>query len=172
MIWLESINCQTYGRWSLHLLQKSSSAETDQHKFPSRSSYYWIKYQKKLCLLFALYQSPRQNEFSSFITYLESTLQAITFKSFFLTMLLGDFNGKNKHWFELSNTSYEGSTCWLNTVLQKSFMKDQLDGSIQSYRNHSWTNVHTVTFSSLYWPSLYFSRKCSCWLGSSFIITS
>ena len=52
----------------------------------------------KLYLLVALYRSPSQlhNKFSSFITNLESTLQAITLRKPFLTMILGDFIAKNK----------------------------------------------------------------------------
>ena len=50
-----------------------------------------------------------RNEFSSFITNLESTLHAITLKKPFLTMALSDFNAKNKLWFDLDITSYEGS---------------------------------------------------------------
>ena len=65
----------------------------------------------KLCVLVALYRSPNQsnNEFSSFITNLESTLQAITLRKLFLTMVLSDFNAKNKLWFDQDNTSCEGS---------------------------------------------------------------
>ena len=65
----------------------------------------------KLCVLDALYRSPSQshNELSSFITNLESTLQAITLRKPFLVMVLGDFNAKNKLWFDQDNTSYEGS---------------------------------------------------------------
>ena len=55
--------------------------------------------------------SPSQshNKFSSFITNLASTLQATTLRKSFLTMVLGDFNAKNKLWFDQENTSYEGS---------------------------------------------------------------
>ena len=62
-------------------------------------------------MLFALYRSPSQahNEFSSFTTCLESTLQATTLRKPFLTMVLGDFNAKNKLWFDQDNISYEGS---------------------------------------------------------------
>ena len=58
-----------------------------------------------------MYRSPSQshNEFCSFITNLEFTLQAITFRKPFLTMVLGNFDAKNKLWFDHNNTSYEGS---------------------------------------------------------------
>ena len=64
----------------------------------------------KLCREF-LYRWPSQsyNEFSSFTTNSESTLQAITLRKSFLTMILGDFNAKNKLWFHQDVTSYEGS---------------------------------------------------------------
>ena len=49
----EMITCQSSrGKWSLYLLQKPSSTETNLHKFPSRMSYYWIKYQKQTILTF------------------------------------------------------------------------------------------------------------------------
>ena len=64
-----------------------------------------------LCVLVALYRSPSQshNEFSSFITSSESTLQVKTLRKPFLTMVLRDFNAKNKLWFDQENTPYEGS---------------------------------------------------------------
>ena len=70
-----------------------------------------LNIKNKLYVLVALYRSPSQsqNEFSNFITNLESTLQAITLKKPFLTMVLGDFNAKNKPWFDQDSTSYEGS---------------------------------------------------------------
>ena len=71
-----------------------------------------LNIKSKLCVLVALYRSLSQshNEFSSFITNLESTLQAITLRNPFLTTVLGDFNTKDKLWFNQHNTSYEGST--------------------------------------------------------------
>ena len=62
-------------------------------------------------MLVALYRSPTQshNKFSSFIIKLESTLQAITLRKPFLTMVLRDFNVKKKLWFDQENTSSEGS---------------------------------------------------------------
>ena len=70
-----------------------------------------LSIKNKLCVLVALYRSPNQsyNEFSSFITNLESTLQAITLRKPFLAMVLDDFNAKNKLWFDQNNTSYKGS---------------------------------------------------------------
>ena len=70
-----------------------------------------LNIKNKLCVVVALYRSPSQshNEFSSFITNLESTLQAITLRKHFLTMVLGNCNAKNKLWLDQDNTSYEGS---------------------------------------------------------------
>ena len=76
-----------------------------------------LNIKNKLCVLIALYRSSSQshNEFSSFVTNSKSTLQAITLRKPFLTMVLGDFNAKNKLWFDQDNTSYEGSI--LNELL-------------------------------------------------------
>ena len=65
----------------------------------------------KLCVLVALSQSPNQsqNKFFRFITKLESTLQAITLRKPFATMILNDFNAQNKLCFDQNNTPYEGS---------------------------------------------------------------
>ena len=64
----------------------------------------------KLFVLVALYWSPSQSyKFSSFITSLECTLQAINLRKPFLTMVLGVFNPKNKLWFDQDNTFFEGS---------------------------------------------------------------
>ena len=53
----------------------------------------------KLCVLVVLFRSPSQHsEFSNFITNVESTLHSIALKKPFLTMVLGDFNAKNKLW--------------------------------------------------------------------------
>ena len=62
-------------------------------------------------MLIALCRSPGQSydELSNFVTNFESTLHAITLKKLFLTMLLGDFNAKNKLWFDQKNTTYERS---------------------------------------------------------------
>ena len=70
-----------------------------------------LNIKNKLCVLVALYRSPTQshNKFSSFIIKLESTLQAITLRKPFLTMVLRDFNVKKKLWFDQENTSSEGS---------------------------------------------------------------
>ena len=70
-----------------------------------------LRIKNKQCLLVALYQSLSQshNELSRFITNLESTLQAITLRKPFLTMVLGDVNAKSKLWFDQDNTSYKGS---------------------------------------------------------------
>ena len=70
-----------------------------------------LNIKNKLCVLVALYRSPSQlhNEFFSFITNLESTWQAIILRKPILSMVLGDFNAKDKLWFDQENTSYEGS---------------------------------------------------------------
>ena len=62
-------------------------------------------------MLAALYWSPTQshNKFSSVIVNLESKFQAVTLRKSFVTMILRDFNVKNKLWFDQDNTSYEGS---------------------------------------------------------------
>ena len=62
-------------------------------------------------MLVALHWSPTQshNEFSSVIANLESKFQAITLRKPFLTMVLRDFNVKNKLWFDQDNSSDEGS---------------------------------------------------------------
>ena len=70
-----------------------------------------LNIKNKLCVLVALCRSPSQshNELSNFVTNLHSTLLATTLKKPFLTMVLSDFNAKNKLWFYQGNTSYEGS---------------------------------------------------------------
>ena len=70
-----------------------------------------LNIKNNLCVLVALYRSPSQSdiEFSSFVTNLESTIQAIALKKPFLTMILDDFNPKNKLKFNQDNASYDGS---------------------------------------------------------------
>ena len=51
----------------------------------------------KLCNMILLYRSPSQNndEFENFINNLNLTLESVTEKKPFLTVLLGDFNAKH-----------------------------------------------------------------------------
>ena len=137
----------------------------------------------KLCVLVGLYRSLSQsrNEFSSFITNLESTLQAITLRNPFLTMVLGDFNANDKLWFNQDNTSYEGSI--LNCLIAQYGLtqiihepKDILESSIScidlvfTFQENLVTNSgvysslcpnchHQIVLSNfnlkIYYPSLY-----------------
>ena len=59
-----------------------------------------------LCIIAALYKF--HNEFTNIITTsLELTLQAIASKNPFLSLVLGDFNAKNKVFFDQDNTTTE-----------------------------------------------------------------
>ena len=53
--------------------------------------------------------SQSRSEFKNFTTSLELTIQAIASKNPFLSLVLGDFNAKNKVWFDQENTTTEGT---------------------------------------------------------------
>ena len=61
-----------------------------------------LSIKNKLYIITTLYRSPSQShsEFTNFTTSLELTLQAIASKNPFLNLVLGDFNAKNKIWFD------------------------------------------------------------------------
>ena len=54
----------------------------------------------KLCNFISLYRSPRQSsdEFENFVYNLDLTLEALTQKNPFLTVIIGDFNVKYSKW--------------------------------------------------------------------------
>ena len=64
----------------------------------------------KLCNIVSLYRSPSQNsyEFENFINNLNLTLESITEKKAFLTILLGDFNAKHNSWCSDDRPTEEG----------------------------------------------------------------
>ena len=70
-----------------------------------------LSIKNKFCIIAALYRSPSQShsEFTNFTTSLELTLQAIVSKNPFLSLVLDDFNAKNKVWFDQDNTTTEGT---------------------------------------------------------------
>ena len=93
MILLEPVTGQTSREVEFVFTTKASSPETNINflcEYPTKE----LNIKNKLCVLVALHQPPSQshNEFSSFITNLESILHAITLRKPFLTM--GDFNAK------------------------------------------------------------------------------
>ena len=64
----------------------------------------------KLCNIVSVYRSPSQNtdEFENFINNLKLTLESITDKKPFLTVLLGDFNARLKEWYFDDKSTQEG----------------------------------------------------------------
>ena len=65
----------------------------------------------KFCIIAALYRSPSQSysEFTNFTTSLELMLQALASKNPVLSLVLVNFNAKNKVWFDQDNTTTEGT---------------------------------------------------------------
>ena len=68
-----------------------------------------LNIKNKLRITAAFCKSPSQSrsEFTNFITCLELTLQTIASKYPFLSLVLSNFNTKNKVWFEQENTTTE-----------------------------------------------------------------
>ena len=65
----------------------------------------------KICNFITLYRSPSQNQddFQTFIDNLEMNLETLAQRNPFL-VVLGDFNGKSKHWCSQDSTNFEGIT--------------------------------------------------------------
>ena len=64
---------------------------------------------KKICNILTLYRSPSQNQddFQAFIDSLEMNLETLAQRNPFLTMIIGDFNAKSKHWCSKDSTNFE-----------------------------------------------------------------
>ena len=65
----------------------------------------------KLCNFISLYRSPSQSsdEFENFVYNLDLTLEALTQKNSFLTVITGDFNAKSNKWCSTDKTTPEGA---------------------------------------------------------------
>ena len=65
----------------------------------------------KLCNFISLYRSPSQSsdEFENFVYNLDLTLEALTQKNPFLTVIIGDFNAKFNKWCSTDKTTPEGA---------------------------------------------------------------
>ena len=61
----------------------------------------------KLCNFISLYRSPSQSsdEFENFVYNLDLTLEALTQKNPFLTVIIGDFNTKFNKWCSTDKTT-------------------------------------------------------------------
>ena len=70
-----------------------------------------LSIKNKFCIIAALYRYPSQShsEFTNFTTSLELMLQVIASENPFLSLVFGDFNAKNKVWFDQDNTKTEGT---------------------------------------------------------------
>ena len=71
-----------------------------------------LSIKNNLCIIAALYRFPiphSHSKFANFTISLELTLQAISSKNLFLSLVLGDFNAKNKIWSDQNNTTTEGT---------------------------------------------------------------
>ena len=65
----------------------------------------------KICRFFHLYRSSTQtqDEFQTLRSNLELNLDLLSSWNPFLTIMIGDFNAKSKHWCRIDKTSFEGS---------------------------------------------------------------
>ena len=70
-----------------------------------------IMFSNKLCNFISLYRSPSQSsdEFENFVYNLDLTLEALTQKNPFLTVIIGDFNAKFNKWCSTDKTTPEGA---------------------------------------------------------------
>ena len=70
-----------------------------------------IMISNKLCNFISLYRSPSQSsdEFENFVYNLDLTLEALTQKNPFLTVIIGDFNAKFNKWCSTDKTTPKGA---------------------------------------------------------------
>ena len=66
----------------------------------------------KICNFVVLYRSPSQSQddFETFSSNFEMTLDILAQKNPFLMTTIGDFNAKSKNWYSQNKTSFEGKT--------------------------------------------------------------
>ena len=64
----------------------------------------------KLCTIVPLYRSPSQSakEFENFLNKLNLTMESITLKNPFLTVVIADFNARSSKWWTDDKTTQEG----------------------------------------------------------------
>ena len=69
-----------------------------------------LKIGSKLCTFVSLYRSPSQsaNEFENFLNKLNLTMESITQKNPFLTVVIGNFNARPSKWWIDDKTTQEG----------------------------------------------------------------
>ena len=69
-----------------------------------------LKIGSKLCTIVSLYRSPSQSadEFDNFLNKLNLTMESITQKNPFLTVVIGDFNARSSKWWTDDKTTQEG----------------------------------------------------------------
>ena len=69
-----------------------------------------LKIGSKLCTIVSLYRSPSQSadEFNNFLNKLNLTMESITQKNPFLTVVIGDFNARSSKWCIDDKTTQEG----------------------------------------------------------------
>ena len=78
----------------------------------------------KLCNFISLYRSPTQStdEFENFVYNSDLTLEAVTQKNPFLTVIIGDFNAKFNKWCSTDKTTLEGAklniSVWTNPTFK------------------------------------------------------
>ena len=66
----------------------------------------------KICNFITVYRSPslNQDDFQVFIDNHEMNLETLAQRNAFLTVVIGDFNAKSKHWCGQDTTNFEGIT--------------------------------------------------------------
>ena len=64
----------------------------------------------KLCTIMSLYRSPSQSsdKFDNFLNKLNLTMESITQKNPFLSVVIGDFNARSSKWWTEDKTTQEG----------------------------------------------------------------
>ena len=69
-----------------------------------------LKLGSELCTIVSLYRSPIQSadEFNNFLNKLNLTMESITQKNPFLTVVIGDFNARSSKWWTDDKTTQEG----------------------------------------------------------------
>ena len=69
-----------------------------------------LKIRDKLCTIVSLYRSSSQSadEFDNFLNKLNLTMELITQKNPFLSVVIGDFNARSSKWWTDDKTTQEG----------------------------------------------------------------
>ena len=129
--------------------------------YPQECIYFDLKIRRKLCTIVSLYRSSSQtaDEFDNYLNKLNLTMESITQKNPFLTVVIGNFNAKSSKWWIDDKTTQEGLKLE-NLLSQFSLSKvinepTHISQNFNSCTDLLFTNQQNLITGSGIYPSLH-----------------